>query len=118
MKIEASPVLVLDSFTALRSKSFSFSYNNVQKSKQKGIQNAPECEDYTRCLLMSETTSATNYSIRSSLHKLSVEKQNKPALNPFDDKRVYLNPIQSLSWDKHSQKGYGPFIYCLKLIGL
>ena len=41
MKIETSPVLVLDRFTALRSKSYSFSYNNVQKSKQKRIQNAP-----------------------------------------------------------------------------
>ena len=93
MEIATSPVLVLDSLTALRSKSYSFNYNDIRKSKQKGIQNAPECEDYTRCLLMSETTSATNYSIRSNLHKLSVEKQNKLALNPFDGKRVYLNPI-------------------------
>ena len=97
MKIETSPVLVLDSSTALRSKSYSFSYNDIRNPKQRGIQNAPESEDYTRCLFMSETTSATNYSIRSNLHKLSVEKQNKLALNPFDDKRVYLNPIQSLS---------------------
>ena len=110
MKIETSPVLVLDSFTALRSKSYSFSYNNVQKSKQKGIQNAPECEDYTRCLFMSETTSATNYSIGSNLHKLSVEKENKLALNPFDDKRVYLNPIQSLSWDKHPERRLSLYI--------
>ena len=47
-----------------------------------------------------------------------MEKQNKLALNPFDNKRVYLNPIQSLSWDKHTQKGDCPCIYCLKLIGL
>ena len=45
---------------------------------------------------MSDTTSATTYSIKSNLHKLIVEKQNKLALNPFDDKRVYVNPIQSL----------------------
>ena len=98
---------MLDSFTALRSKSYSFSYYSIQ-----------ECEDYTRCLFVSETTSATNYSIRSNLHKLSVEKQNKLVLNPFDDKRVYLNPIQSLSWDKHTQKEDCHCIYCLKLIGL
>ena len=67
---------------------------------------------------LSETTSATNYSIRFNLHNLSVEKQNKLALNPFDDKPVYLNPIQSLSWDKHTQKGDCPCIYCLKFIGL
>ena len=118
MKSETSPVLVLDSFTALRSKLSSFNYIIVQKatqkSKQKGIPNAPECEDYTRCLFMSETTSATNYSKRSNLHLLSVEKQNKLALNPFDDKRVYFNPIQSLSRDKHTQKGDCPCIFCLK----
>ena len=52
MKIETSPILVLDTFTALRSKSYSFSYNNtqsafgIQKAKQKGIQKAPKCEHY------------------------------------------------------------------------
>ena len=45
---------------------------------------------------MSETPNATMYSIRSNLHQLSVEKQNKLALNPFDDKRMYLNRIQCL----------------------
>ena len=40
MKIETSPVLVLDTFTALRSKSYSFWYNSIQKAKQKGIQKA------------------------------------------------------------------------------
>ena len=118
MKIETSPVLVLDTFTALRSKSYSFSYNNIQKAKQKGIQNAPKCEHYKNSLFNSETSSSTNISIRSNLHNLTVEKQNKLALNPFDDKRLYINPIQSLPWDKHTQKGDCPCIYCLKLIGL
>ena len=118
MKIETSPVLVLDTFTALRSKSYSFSYNNVQKAKQKGIQKAPKCEHYKNSLFNSETSSSTNISIRSNLHNLTVEKQNKLALNPFDDKRLYINPIQSLPWDKHTQKGDCPCIYCLKLIGL
>ena len=121
MKLETSPVLVLDTFTALRSKSYSFSYNNnnnIQKAKQKGIQKAPKCEHYKNSLFNSETSSSTNISIRSNLHNLTVEKQNKLALNPFDDKRLYINPIQSLPWDKHTQKGDCPCIYCLKLIGL
>ena len=79
-KIETSPVLVLDSFTASRSKSYTFSYNNpngiIQRAKQKGIENAHKCEDYKNSLFMSETTNPTNYSIRSNLHQLSVEKQN------------------------------------------
>ena len=118
MKIETSPVLVLDTFTALRSKSYSFSYNTIQKAKQKGIQKAPKCEEYQNSLFNSETSSSTNISIRSNLHNLTVEKQPKLCLNPFDDKRLYINPIQSLPWDKHTQKGDCPCIYCLKLIGL
>ena len=122
MKIETSPVLVLDTFTALRSKSYSFSYNNnnnnIQKAKQKGMQKAPKCEHYKNSLFNSETSSSANISIRSNLHNLTVEKQPKLCLNPFDDKRLYINPIQSLPWDKHTQKGDCPCIYCLKLIGL
>ena len=119
MKIETSPVLVLDTFTALQSKSYSFSYNSIiQKAKQKGIQKAPKCEEYQNSLLNSETSSSTNISIRSNLHNLTVEKQPKLCLNPFDDKRLYINPIQSLPLDKHTQKGDCPCIYCLKLIGL
>ena len=118
MKIQTSPVLVLDSFVALRSKPYSFSYNSIQeatqKSKQKGIQKAPKFNDYTHSLFNSVTTTATNYSIRSDARNLTVQKQDKLALNPFDDKRVYLNPIHSLPWDKHTQKGDCPCIYCLK----
>ena len=64
----------------------------------------------------SETTSATNNSNRSNLHNNTVEKQNKLTLNPFDDKRMYLNPIQSLPWDKYTQKGDCSCLYCLKFI--
>ena len=120
MKIETSPVLVLDTFTALRSKSYSFSYNNnnIHKAKQKGIQKAPKSEENQNSLFNSEISSSTNISIKSNLHKLTVEKQNKLALNLFDDKRLNINPIQSLPWDKHTQKGDCSCIYCLKLIGL
>ena len=119
MKIETSPVLVLDTFTALRSKSYSFSYNSIiQKVKRKGIQKAPKCEEYQNSLFNSETSSSTNISIRSNSHNLTVEKQPKLCLNPLDDKRLYINPIQSLPWDKHTQKGDCPCIYCLKLVGL
>ena len=69
-------------------------------------------------LFMSETTNATNYSIRSSLHQLTVQYQNKLALNPFDDKRMYLNPIKRLPWDKHTQKGDCPCILCTKFFRL
>ena len=119
MKIETSPVLVLDTFTALRSKSYSFSYNSIQKAKQEGIQNAPKCEHYKSSLFNSETSSSTKYQLDLIYTTLqSVEQQPKLCLNPFDDKRLYINPIKSLPWDKHTQKGDCPCIYCLKLISL
>ena len=119
MKIETSPIIELDNFIALRPKSYSFSYGStVQKSKQKGIQHTPIYSQFINSLFNSETTTATNYSIRSNAHNLTVQKQDKLALNPFDDKRMYLNPIQSLSWDKHTQKGDCPCILCIKLVGL
>ena len=127
MKIETSPIIELDNFVALRSKSYSFSYGSTiqkatqkltQKSKQKGIQHTPIYSQFINSLFNSETTTATNYSIRSNAHNLTVQKQDKLALNPFDDKRMYLNPIQSLSWDKHTQKGDCLCILCIKLVGL
>ena len=122
MKIETSPIIELDNFVALRSKSYSFSYGSAQKltqkSKQKGIQHTPIYSQFINSLFNSETTTATNHSIRSNAHNLTVLKQDKLALNPFDDKRLYFNPIQSLSWDKHTQKVDCPCILCIKLVGL
>ena len=118
MKIETSLIIEFDNFVAVRSKSYSFSYKTTQKSKQKGIQHAPQNKQFINSLFNSQTTTATNFSIRSDAHNIAVQKQVKLALNPFDDKRVYLNRIQSLSWDKHTQNGDCPCIYCLKLIGL
>ena len=97
IKIETSPIIELDNFVALRSKSYSFSYgasqaatqSTVQKSKQKGIKHTPPYTQFINSLFSSETTTATNYSIRSIAHNLTVQKQDKLALNPFDDKRVF-----------------------------
>ena len=61
--------------------------------------------EYINSLFNSQTTTATNYSIRADAHNLTVQNPDKLALNPLDDKCMYLNPIQSLSWDKHTQKG-------------
>ena len=74
--------------------------------------------EFTNSLFNSQTITATNMCIRSNAHNITVQKQIKLPLNPFDDKRVYLNALQSLPWDKHTQKSDCPCIYCLKIIGL
>ena len=77
MRIKTSPVFVLDKFVALRSQSYSFSYNGIQTSKQKRVQYASHFQGYVNCFLNSDTYLATNKSIRTNLHKLTVEKQIK-----------------------------------------
>ena len=100
----------MDNFVAMRSKSYSFSYGATQKltqkltqktvqkvtqkAEQKGIQNTPPHKHFRNSLFNSGTTTATNYSIRSNAQNLTVQRQDKLALNPFDDKRLHLNPIQ------------------------
>ena len=74
--------------------------------------------EYINSLFNSQTTTATNYSPRSDAQILTVQKQDKVALNPSDDKRMYLNPMQSLPWNKHIQSGYCPCILCIKFIRL
>ena len=78
MTIETSPVLVLDSFIALRAKSYTVLYSDhtIQKANQKVIQHTPH---YVRCLFNSETTHSTN-SLQSKLHDPTVPCQNKLVL--------------------------------------
>ena len=45
MKTETSPILTLDNFIALRSKSYCYSYDNIEKSRQNCIQKTPDHED-------------------------------------------------------------------------
>jgi len=120
MKIETSPIIEIDEFIALRSKSYAYSFSgSTEKSKQKGIQKSPKKETYINSLFNSETTTGINYSIRSNKHNLTVEKQEKLCLNPFDDKRLYLTPTKSLPWDKkHIQSGDCSCLLCIKFIGL
>ena len=94
MKIETTPIFELDNFVALRSKSFSFRYG-IEKSKQQGIHHTPRSMEYLNSLFNSQRTAATNYSIRSDAHNLIVQTQAKLALNPFDDKRMYLNKFNT-----------------------
>ena len=48
---------------------------------------SPNEESYFNSLFNSQTKTATNYSFRSNAHNLTVQKQDKLALNPFDDEQ-------------------------------
>ena len=67
MKIEISPIIELDNFVALRSNSYAYSFTRsveIENSTQKRIQKSPKKESYFISLFNSQTTAATNYSIR------------------------------------------------------
>ena len=119
MKSESSPVLVLDSFAALRSRPYCFSYANRNGIPngviQNGIQHTPHYVDYIPCLFNSETKISTNCSNQSNLLQSAVGKQNQLALNPLDYKRMYSNSTKSLPWDIHTQNSACPCLLCLKL---
>ena len=89
-----------------------------KKEDKKVYKKNPENEDYKRSLFLSQTQNSTNYSMRSNQHQITVEKQTKLDLNSFDDKRLYLDPMKSLPWDKHTQAGDCQCILCIKFIGL
>ena len=74
--------------------------------------------EYTNSIFNSQTTTTANYSISSDAHNLTVQKLGKLTLNPFDDKKMYLNPTQILPWNKHIQSGYCPCILCITFIRL
>ena len=93
-------------FITLRSKSYAYLRDDdgiVSKNKQKGIQEKINIEEYKKSLYNSSTSMLTNVSIRSNYHNLTVQKQNKLALNPLDDKRIYLNELDNIPWDKHER---------------
>ena len=81
MKVETSPVLVSDSFTALLSKSYTFSYNNIQKAKEKGIQKTPTCEDCKNSLFMTDTI--TQQGIQFVQTHLNLQLKNKTKQTSF-----------------------------------
>ena len=68
MKIETSPIFKFDNLVALRIKSYAYSFNLKENSKQKRIQTSPKKESYNHSLFNSQTTTATNHSIRLDTH--------------------------------------------------
>ena len=94
--VEIGPCIYIDEFVALRSKSYSYSYGDRHLIKQKRIKIKPKFEEFKSSLFDSMEFEAINRSIRSKNHQVYVSKQTKRSLNPFDDKRNYINSIESL----------------------
>ena len=103
-KIETPENIWIDEFVALRSKCYAFKCGNDSKNKLKGISKSQskiiKFEEYYNCLFGREyQQECDNYFLRSINHEMVRQKVKKSTLSIFDDKRCYINNIESKPWN-------------------
>ena len=105
-KNECPKNIWIDEFICLRSKAYSFKCkDNIEsKNKTKGISKSQskhiKFEEYYNCLFCGEyQRECYNYIIRSINHEMVLQKVKKSTLSIFDDKRCYINNIESEPWN-------------------
>jgi hypothetical protein len=94
---------IISEFVGIKSKMYSLSYENKNKITGKGIQRAVlekffSHDDYKNCVLENDVFFAQNRRIESKDHQLQTVEQTKLVLTPFDDKRFYINNVDSLAY--------------------
>ena len=108
-KDEAKGVQITE-FVGLKSKLYSYTTEKGESKKAKGVsksvvKNTIKFSDYKKCIEDdSHTLSVKINSIRSYKHKIYSILQNKVALSSYDDKRYYLNSIDSLSYGHYKTR--------------
>ena len=105
-KIETPKNIIIDEFVCLRSKAYSFKCKNEDESKNKikGVSKSQskhiKFQEYYNCLFGGEyQRECNNYIIRSINHKKVLQEIKKSTLSLFDDKRCYINNIESIPWN-------------------
>ena len=103
-KIETPENIWIDEFVVLRSKCYAFICDNNSKNKLKGISKSQskniKFEEYYNCLFGREYQyECDNYILRSINHDMVLQKIKKSTLSIFDDKRCYINNIESKPWN-------------------
>ena len=103
-KIETPKNIWIDVFVCLRSKMYAFKCGDDSKNKLKGISKAQskniKFEEYKKCLDGEEyQKECDNSIIRSINHEMILQKVKKSTLSIFDDKRCYINNIESKPWN-------------------
>ena len=103
-KIETPKNIWIDEFVCLRSKMYAFKCGDDSKNKLKGISKSQskniKFEEYYNCLFGKEyQRECNNYIIRSINHEMVLQKVKKSTLSVFDDKRCYINNIESKPWN-------------------
>ena len=103
-RIETPKNIWIDEFIFLRSKCYAFKCGDDSKNKLKGISKSQsknvKFEEYKRCLDGEEyQRECNNYIISSINHEMHLQEVKKSTLSIFDDKRCYINNIESIPWN-------------------
>ena len=93
---------IMSEFVALRSKMYSYKIGSKDSKKCKGIKKCVvkkdiKFEDYKRCLMTGEMEYRSQLTFKSRLHRITTMETNKLPLSREDDKRTYINNINSLA---------------------
>ena len=104
LKIETPKHIWSDEFICLRSKACSYKCKNENINKLKGICRTQveniNFEECFSCLFGKEyQKKCDNYVIRSINHDMYMQKVTKNSLSAFDEKRKYINKIESEPWN-------------------
>ena len=103
-EIETPENIWIDEFVCLRPKSFSFKCGKKNTKKLKGISKSYskniEFDEFKNCLDRVEyQRECDNYIIRSPNLEMYLQLVQKSTLCLFDEKRCYINNIESIPWN-------------------
>ena len=102
-EIETLNNIWIDEFVCLRSKMNAFKCGDDSRNKIKGISKSQskniKIEIYTKSLGGEKyQRKCKNYIMRSINHDMHLQEVKKSTLSIFDDKRCYVNNIESIPW--------------------
>ena len=102
-QIETPKNIWIYKFVCLRSKMCSFKCGVDSKNKLKGIIQSHskniKFAKYKKCLGGEDQQECDNYFIRSIDHEINLQLVQKSTLSLFDDKRCYINIVESKQWN-------------------
>ena len=104
VKIETPKTIYIDELVCLRSKMYAFKCVDDSKNKLKGISKSQSknivFEKFKKCLDGGKCQEeCNNYILRSINHEMHLQEIKKSTLSIFDDKRCYINNIESKLWN-------------------
>ena len=90
---------IMSEFVALRPKMYAYKVGSkdIKGIKKCMLKKDINFEDYKRCLMTGEMEHRSQIMFRSRLHEVTMIEVNKLPLSSNEDKRIYINNINSLA---------------------